>query len=117
MDLAPVHAAADHEGDAGVAVVGAERAVLARGPAELGGGDQHHVVEPLAEVPVERGQRVAQIGQVAREHAGLLHVRVPAAHVGEADAQTDVGFDQRGQEPQASVGEAHGGSSAYEAEQ
>jgi len=83
-----------------VPVIGAERAVLARRAAELGGCDQHHVVEARPEVRAESGERLREVCQVARQHPLLLHVRVPATDLREADPQAHVRMDERREQSQ-----------------
>src|SRR5205814_1798621 len=99
-DEATAHPSAEYEGDAAVPVVGAERAVLARRAAELGGRDQHHVFEARPELGAEGRQRLREVAQVPRERALLLHVRVPAGDLRETDPQAHVALDERGEQAQ-----------------
>ena len=94
MDAAAADAAAEDEGDAGVAVVGSVGAVLPDRAAEFGGGHQHDVVFPRSEVAAEGFQGFRELAQVACQLARLGGVRVPTAGVGAADPQSDVGLDQ-----------------------
>jgi hypothetical protein len=80
-----------------VAVVGAAVAVLAHGPAELGQGDDDHVLHPVAEVPVEPGESRPELAQTLGElplDAAFRRVVVPAPDVGERQLHAHVGFHQ-----------------------
>src|ERR1041384_598292 len=103
-DPLAIHGSAQHQHRRGVPVVGAAGAVLADGPAELRHREHAHVAEPLAEIGRERGERSPQLvqpgGQLALV-AALVHVGVPAAHVGERDLHAEVRLDQLGDLPHA----------------
>ena len=60
---------ANHEQRAGVAVVRAAIAVLARHAAELGHRHDHDVVHAIAEVGDQRGDRAGEIVETLRELA------------------------------------------------
>ncbi len=100
VDFAAAHIAAQNEHDIGVAMVGSAIAVFFRGAAELGHGDQRDVCHAIAQVLMESRERLAKLRQVIRKlsRSGLaahfVHVRVPAADVGEGHFQADVGLDQ-----------------------
>ena len=85
-------------------VIGAAVAVLARRASELRHRQDHDVGHPVAEVGDERGDRPREIVEAIRElarRAALIHVRVPAADVGERDLEPDVRLDQLRDLPQA----------------
>ena len=70
----PVHsptldAVAEHEHTGAVAVIGAARAVLAHGPAELGHGHHHDLILVGVEIGPEGGDRVRQISSPLRTDA------------------------------------------------
>src|ERR1041384_5531872 len=103
-DPLAIHGSAQHQHRRGGPVVGAAGAVLADGPAELRHREHAKVAEPLAEIGRERGERSPQLvqpgGQLALV-AALVHVGVPAAHVGERDLHAEVRLDQLGDLPHA----------------
>ena len=104
--MPPLHVAAEGEEAGAVAVVGAAVAVLAGGPAELAHRQHHDVGHPVAEVGVERGQRPAEVEQLAgelAERAALVGVRVPAVALDERDLDADVGLDELGDLKQRST--------------
>ena len=80
-----------------MSVVGAAVAVLADRPPEFGHGQDDHVAHAITQVAIERGQGKTELaqprGQLAFARA-LIHMRVPAAAIGERDLQPYVGFDQ-----------------------
>src|SRR5687768_17844021 len=80
-----------------MSVIRSAIAVLSDGPAKLRHRQNYDVVHPLAQVLIERRDSVAELLQQVRELAttvSLILVRVPLAHVGKRDFQTDFGFDQ-----------------------
>jgi len=86
-----------------VAVVGAAVAVLAHRPPELRHREHHHVAQAVTEVLGEAASPAAEVAQAIGQLAifrALRHVGVPAAHVGERDAQADVGAHELGDLPQ-----------------
>src|SRR5205823_4404978 len=74
VQLAAAHAAAQHEGDAGVAVIGSVSAVLADRAAELGGGDQRYVGGARTEIVHEGREGFRQLAQIVCQLAGLRGV-------------------------------------------
>jgi len=53
-----LHRSSKNEHDIGMAVVGAAVAVLARGAAEFGHGDDHRVFPEISEIGPESGERM-----------------------------------------------------------
>src|SRR4051794_19415370 len=99
IHLAALDRAAERESDAGVAVIGAARAVLPNGAPKLGHRQNHHIAHTVAEVLIKRRDALTKILQAVGELAAriaLIGVRVPAAIVCESDFDADVGFDQLG---------------------
>src|SRR5438045_540823 len=97
VNLAALHAAADHEQTTGVSVIGPSTSVLSRGPTELRHRENHDVCHAIAEVRHERKGGFCEVIQSLRElpgRAALIHVRVPAPYVGECDLNAYVGLDQ-----------------------
>ncbi len=74
-------------------VIGAAVAVLVHRPPELRHRQDHGVRHAIAEVGDERRDAAAEIVEAVGELAlggALVHVRVPAADVGERDLEADV---------------------------
>jgi hypothetical protein len=99
VDFAAFDGAAEDEHGVGVAVVGAAGAVLARGAAEFGHGDQGDVFGIVAHVAPEGGDGGGELAQAVGElavDAALVLMGVPAADVGEGRFNAEVGLEQLG---------------------
>ena len=104
VHLVPLHVTADHEQRARVTVVRSAVAILLRHAPELRHRHDDDVVHPVAEVGDERGDRLREVVEAVRElpgRAALIHVRVPAADIGERDLESDVRLDELRDLPQA----------------
>src|SRR5258708_28712237 len=96
LPAADVLSTDDHHGVA-VAMVGAAVAVLGDGPSKLAHRQNDDVGHAIAEVPREGREAAREIVEAPRKLAGggsLVHVRVPAARLGEGNLETYVRLDQ-----------------------
>ena len=78
-------------------VIGPAVAVLANRPPEFRHRQHHDVAHALAEILIECGERAAELAEPRRELAfirSLIHMRIPAAAIGERDLQPDIRFDE-----------------------
>lgn len=96
VDAAPCNAAAEGEHHVGMAMVGTAVAILSGRPAEF--GESHHgdVLETIAEILPEGGERAPKLAEEKCELGSFVDVRIPTTHVRESDLEADVGFDQPG---------------------
>ncbi len=97
VDFAALDRAAHGEEAGAVAVIGAAIAVLVHGAAELAHGDDDDIGHAVAEVLMQRGQRLREAAEPGGELAlgvALVGVGVPAVDLGEGDLHADVGLDQ-----------------------
>ena len=80
-------------------VVGSRVAILPHRAAELRHGQHDDVPQLLSQVLRKRGERLAELREPCRELSfarPLVHMSVPAGHVGERQLQPDVGLDELG---------------------
>ena len=92
-----VHGSAHHQHRGGVAMVGANVAVLADRAAELGHREHHDVAQPVPEVPGERREPLTQLGEARGQlplAPALVDVRVPPGDVRERHLQAQVPLDE-----------------------
>ena len=104
VHLAAAHRPAQHQHGGGVAVIRAPVAVLPDGAPELRHGEHDHVGHAVAQIAVQRGQPLGEVGEPVGELpslGALGGVSVPAAGVRERDLQPHVGPDELGDLPQA----------------
>ena len=116
----PVHGpagqpASEQQHDTTVAVVGAGVGVLLDPPAELAHHHHRDVVEPVAEILREGGQRLAELRELCLHRSAVdraeVGVHVPAADVHARHAHTDVGLDQAARARRAARGSRRRGRS------
>ena len=88
---------ADQKHRARMSVIGAAGAVLLHRAAKLRAGQNHHVIHAVAQIGHQRGDALRKVAQASRQLppcAALIHVRVPATHVGEGHFKPHVRLDQ-----------------------
>ena len=96
VNFAAANAATQCEHHIGVTVIGAARAVFARGAAELAHGDEADVRHSVSQVLIERGDCIAELAEqirqlpLGRPRADFVDVRIPTAHLRERHFQADV---------------------------
>src|SRR5687767_13729559 len=72
VDPTAAHGAAEDQHGGRVSVIRPAVAVLAYGPPKLGHREHDHVVNPGAEVTVERGQPLGEVGEPRGKLAALV---------------------------------------------
>src|SRR5450759_2088896 len=88
---------ADHKQRASMSVVSPTIPVLTSHAPELGHGENYDIIHPVAEIGDESRDGAREIIEPLREltrRPSLIHMRVPAADIGERDFQSHVGLDQ-----------------------